>query len=69
MTTFYNPSSWCTDSGIVDLKKGACEDEHSHFMTKLNITFILTGYRDVLTVSVFVDYEWIFNKGFQPRGK
>ena len=34
MTTLYNPSSWCTDSRIVDLIKGACKDEHSHFMTK-----------------------------------
>ena len=35
----------------------------------INITFILIGYRDVLKVSVFVDYEWIFNKRLQPRGK
>ena len=34
----------------------------------INITFILTGYRDVLKVSVFVDYVWIFNKRLQPRG-
>ena len=70
VTTLYDPSTWCTDSGIVhliklqskdsgipDLIKGACEDEHSHFMQNINVTFILTGYGDVLRISVFVGYE------------
>ena len=38
-------------------------------ISKQKLTFILTGYRDVLRISLFADYEQIFNGGLQPRGK
>ena len=38
-------------------------------ISKQKLTFILTGYRDVLRVSLFADYEQIFNEGLQPQGK
>ena len=33
------------------------------------IPFILTGYRKVLRVSLFIDYERIFNDNLQPQDK
>ena len=38
-------------------------------ISKQKLTFILTGYRDVLTISLFADYEQIFNEDLQPQGK
>ena len=38
-------------------------------ISKQKLTFILTGYRDVLRISLFADYEQIFNEGLQPQGK
>ena len=38
-------------------------------ISKQKLTFILTGYRDVLRISLFADYEQIFNEDLQPRGK
>ena len=32
-------------------------------ISKQKLTFIQTGYRDVLRFSLFADYEWIFNEG------
>ena len=38
-------------------------------ISKQKLTFILAGYRDVLRISLFADYEQIFNEGLQPQGK
>ena len=36
-------------------------------ISKQKLTFILTGYRGVLRISLFADYEQIFNEGLQPQ--
>ena len=38
-------------------------------ISKQKLTFILAGYRDVLRISLFADYEQIFNEGLQPQDK
>ena len=38
-------------------------------ISKQKLTFILTGNRGVLRISLFADYEQIFNEGLQPQGK
>ena len=35
-------------------------------ISKQELKFILTGYRDVLRVFLFADYERIFTEGLQP---
>ena len=32
MTTLYNPSTWCTDIGIIHFIKVQGKDEHSYFL-------------------------------------
>ena len=38
-------------------------------VSKQKLTFILTGYRDVLRVSLFADCKRILNEGLQPQEK
>ena len=38
-------------------------------ISKQKLSFILTGNRDELRISLFADYEQKFNEGLQPQGK
>ena len=51
MTSLYNPLTWFTDSGIVHLRKTS-EGRMNIAFSRQKLTFIITGYRDVLRVSL-----------------
>ena len=55
VTTLYNPSTWCIDSGIVHLRKTSKGRTHRAF-SRQKLTFILTGYRNAL--SLFICWLW-----------
>ena len=68
ITTLYNPSTRCTEGGIIHFKKTSMV-RMNLAISKQKLTFILAGYRDVLRISLFADYEQIFNEGLQPQDK
>ena len=70
MITLYNPSTWCIDSSMIHFKKKPTWMNIAISGQKLKITFIQSGGRDALKVSVLADYyKQIFNERLQPQGK
>ena len=62
-------ASWIVYSGIVHLEKKTSKRRMNIAVSKQKLTFILTGYRDVLRVSLFADCKRILNEGLQPQEK
>ena len=70
MTTLYNPSTWYIDGSIINFMKTSMVRMNIAISgQELKITFIQSGGRDALKVSVLADYKQIFNERLQPQGK